>query len=171
VKHHLHRVLGPSCPTYEELSTLIIQIEACLNSRPLTAISSSPDDLNALTPGHFLTGAALNAVPEADLLPLKTGRLDRWQMIQQMHQQFWTRWANEYVTRLQNRPKWLQQRSNIQQDDLVIIKDEKMGPHKWKLARVLILHPGPDGIARVATLNCRRRNQTSTGETLSSTHR
>jgi hypothetical protein len=152
VKHHLHRVLGPSCPTYEELSTLIIQNEACLNSRPLTAISSSPDDLNALTPGHFLTGAALNAVPEADLLPLKTGRLDRWQMIQQMHQQFWTRWANEYVTRLQNRPKWLQQRSNIQQDDLVIIKDERMGPQKWKLARVLILHPGPDGIARVATL-------------------
>jgi hypothetical protein len=77
VKHHLHRVLGPSCPTYEELSTLIIQIEACLNSRPLTAISSSPDDLNALTSGHFLTGAALNAVKEADLLPLKTGRLDR----------------------------------------------------------------------------------------------
>jgi transposase InsO family protein len=152
VKHHLHRVLGPSLPTYEELSTLIIQIEATLNSRPLTAVSSSPDDLTALTPGHFLTGAALNAVPEADLLHLKTGRLDRWQMIQHMHQQFWTRWANEYITRMQNRPKWLQQRTTIKKDDLVIIKDERMGPQKWKMARVIILHPGADGIARVATL-------------------
>ncbi|EFN70688.1 hypothetical protein EAG_00141, partial [Camponotus floridanus] len=51
-KHHLRRVIGESTLTFEEMSTLLAQIEACLNSRPLQALSDDPDDLSALTPGH-----------------------------------------------------------------------------------------------------------------------
>jgi len=48
--------------TYEELSTLFCQTEAVLNSRPLGAHSMDcNDDYNALTPGRFLIGRALNA--------------------------------------------------------------------------------------------------------------
>ncbi|GFX58375.1 integrase catalytic domain-containing protein [Trichonephila clavipes] len=39
--------------SYEELLTLITQIEAILNSRPLTPLSSDVDDLEVLTPAHF----------------------------------------------------------------------------------------------------------------------
>ena len=54
-KYHLHRVVGTQRLTYEELATVTCQIESCLNSRPLTAIISHPNDgISVLTPGHFL---------------------------------------------------------------------------------------------------------------------
>lgn len=49
-KPHLRPVLGEATLTYEEMSTLLAQIEACLNSRPLQALTDDPDDLAALTP-------------------------------------------------------------------------------------------------------------------------
>lgn len=41
-KHHLRRVIGETKLTYEEMATLLSQIEACLNSRPLQALSDDP---------------------------------------------------------------------------------------------------------------------------------
>ncbi|GFV42130.1 integrase catalytic domain-containing protein [Trichonephila clavipes] len=45
---------------FEECSTLLIQIEACLNSRPLIELSPDPSDFNALTPAHFLEGGPIH---------------------------------------------------------------------------------------------------------------
>lgn len=77
--------------TYEEMATLLTQIEACLNSRPLSALSDDPADITALTPGHFLIGSTLKAVPEPSLLDVTMSRLSRWQQLQQMRDHFWTR--------------------------------------------------------------------------------
>ena len=54
--------------TYEELSTVLAQIEACLNSRPLVALPHPEDRIEVLAPGHFLIGAALEAVPDMESL-------------------------------------------------------------------------------------------------------
>ncbi|XP_011879793.1 PREDICTED: uncharacterized protein LOC105568594, partial [Vollenhovia emeryi] len=51
-KFHLRRVVGDHLLTYEEMTTLLTQIEAVLNSRPLCALTDDPDDLNVLTPAH-----------------------------------------------------------------------------------------------------------------------
>ena len=63
-KHHIRRIVGPQKLTYEKFSTTICQVEACLNSRPLLAITShDTDGVSTLTPGHFLVGRPLTAYP------------------------------------------------------------------------------------------------------------
>jgi len=67
VKGHLRKILGNAMLTYEELYTVLVRIEACLNSRLITPLSSDPTDLKALIPGHFLIGGSFNCIPEADI--------------------------------------------------------------------------------------------------------
>ncbi|XP_071580460.1 uncharacterized protein [Temnothorax nylanderi] len=81
-KHHLRRVIGETTLTFEELSTFLAQVEAWLNSRPLQALSDDPDDVSALTPGHFLIGAPLLDVPEPSLTEKNDNALSRWQHLQ-----------------------------------------------------------------------------------------
>ncbi|XP_044760248.1 uncharacterized protein LOC123317705 [Coccinella septempunctata] len=64
IKYHLKRTIGNHTLTYEELSTLLCQIEACLNSRPLIALSEDTEEIDVITPGHFLIGHPLKAIPE-----------------------------------------------------------------------------------------------------------
>ncbi|XP_075163287.1 uncharacterized protein LOC142235924 [Haematobia irritans] len=153
-KHHLRRIMKDRLLTYEELSTLLAQIESCLNSRPLCPISSDPADSNALTPAHFLIGEATNCIPDDDLLEINIDRLSRWKMVERLKQNFWHRWHKEYLCRLQSRPKWNKIERNIRVGDLVLLLHERSVPGQWPLARVEQLHPGPDGLVRVVTLYC-----------------
>ena len=67
MKFHLRRVVGPQKLTFEEMMTVLSQIEACLNSRPLTcATSHSEDGVDVLTPGHYLIGRPLCSLPSHD---------------------------------------------------------------------------------------------------------
>ena len=59
MKYHLKRIVSTVRLTYEEMSTVLTQIEACLNSRPLVPLTCNEDGLEALTPGHFLIGIDL----------------------------------------------------------------------------------------------------------------
>ncbi len=152
IKYHIHRVMGSSRYTYEELLTLVTQIEALLNSRPLVPASSDPCDLQALTPAHLLNGSPLTTIPDPDLGGISEGRLSRWQHIQQQKQHFWRRWSREYITRLQQRPKWMKFQQQLKVNDMVIIKDDNLPPSKWNLGRVISVHPGSDDIIRVATI-------------------
>lgn len=151
-KFHLKRVLGATSLTFEDFNTVIIQIEACLNSRPIMSMSSDPNDLEALTPGHFLIGCPLMATVEPDLQHLQENRLSRFQRIQHAYQQFWTRWSKEYLPQLQERSKWKTQQHNIQINAMVLIKDDNLPPLQWSLGRVTAIHAGPDDVVRVVTL-------------------
>ncbi|XP_029165864.1 uncharacterized protein LOC114936737 [Nylanderia fulva] len=103
VKHYLRRILGDHALTYEELSTLLCQIEACLNSRPVCPLSSDASDLVALTPGHFLVGEALCTLPEAPEIDRHSA--SRWRLILVIKESFWRRWHSEYLHQLQQRSK------------------------------------------------------------------
>lgn len=151
-KYHLTRIVGKAHLTFEEMSTILAQIESILNSRPLTPISNDPRDLESLTPGHFLIGRNLTSFPERDISEINENRLSIYQRLTQMHQQFWKRWSVEYLNRLQNRPKWLTLSENLKPNDLVILKDENLTPLYWPLARIIEVLPGKDNKVRVVKI-------------------
>jgi len=77
LKYHWKRnvgIVGKALLTFEEFSTLLTQTEVCLNSRPLIALSSEPNDPCYLSPGHFLT-----SLPEPDFTSTAMNSLSRWQ--------------------------------------------------------------------------------------------
>lgn len=78
LKYHLRRILGAHTLTFEELTTLVCQIEACLNSRPLGPLSALLDAYETLTPGHFLIGSALTTRPKPSVIHIKENRLSRF---------------------------------------------------------------------------------------------
>ncbi|XP_011884048.1 PREDICTED: uncharacterized protein LOC105571185, partial [Vollenhovia emeryi] len=127
-KHHLRRVIGETTLTFEEMSTLLSQIEACLNSRPLQALSDDPDDVSALSPGHFLIGAPLLAVPEPTLVEARESTLSRWQHVQQMRDHFLRRWSCEYLHSLTSRPKWQVQDAAPHVGDLCLLRHDVTNP-------------------------------------------
>ncbi|XP_054272911.1 uncharacterized protein LOC128993174 [Macrosteles quadrilineatus] len=152
----LRRVAGDTPLTYEELTTWFIRIEAVLNSRPLCPLSSSPEETEFLSPGHFLIGTSLLATPEPSLLDTKVSSLSRWQLLLRMTQHFWQRWRVEYLTFLQKRNKWTKNYENAKVGDLVLLKEPNAPVLQWPLARITHVHPGEDGIVRVLTVKCGR---------------
>lgn len=132
--------------------TLLCQIEACLNSRPLGPLSLEPLDFEYLTPEHFLIGAPLIAIPEPSLLELNETRLNRWQLVQRMRERFWRLWSTDYLLQLQQRHSWPKPCKNIEVGELVLLRNDNLPPSKWELGRVIESHPGKDGLVRVVTV-------------------
>ncbi|XP_062541978.1 uncharacterized protein LOC134209976 [Armigeres subalbatus] len=88
VKTALKKEIGLQQLTHNDFTTLLVQITAALNSRPLSPLSDDPTEFEALTPAHFLIGSAMKALPEPNLTKIPTNRLDHYQQTQQMMQRF-----------------------------------------------------------------------------------
>lgn len=112
--------------TFDKMSTLLAQIEACLNSRPKTALTTDINDLESLTPGQLLIGAPLNMIPEPSVLELNDNTLDHFQSIQKGLQTFWKRFYTEYSHAQHPRKKCYKPQENIAIGDSVVVIDEKM---------------------------------------------
>nr|CAI5870042.1 unnamed protein product [Callosobruchus analis] len=149
-KHHLKRVMANNAFTFEELYTIITRVEAILNSRPLTPLSQDPDDIQALTPGHFLIGRSLTSLPELTVTSLPVNRLSRWQLVQAIIQHYWTRWHKEYISELQTRQTWKKDgANNLKVGSLVLLKEDGVPVQDWRLGRIVEMQPGADGRVRV----------------------
>ena len=164
-KHHLKRVMGEQSLTFEEMTTVVIQIEACLNSRPLLEQTShSTDGIQPITPAHLLIGKAMKAYPEAELDPKTTCR-GRWVLCQSIVQAFWSRWSQEHLRLLQRRNKWTKTQPNLAEGDLVLMKDSSSFSTHWGIARVPQVFPGTDGLVRTVEVKvCKAVLPTKTGK-------
>lgn len=152
IKYHLKRICGDRSYTYEEWSTVLIEIEGILNSRPLCAYTSDKDDLTAITPNHFLNGDISRALPETDVDVSNKDLPTHLRELMQLKKMFWRQWSSEYLNQLQSRPKWLQTTPNLEINNLVLIKDERLPPLNWLMGRIVEIHPGRDGLVRVASV-------------------
>ncbi|XP_043499919.1 uncharacterized protein LOC122522697 [Polistes fuscatus] len=152
-KHHLIRIIGDTLLGYEALLTHVLEIEAILNSRPITPLSNDSNDLRALTPGYFLIGDSFTSLPEDDYRDIPSERLSQWKHVQQMKQHFWNRWNKEYLNEQTIRKKWHRGTTDdISPGTLVILCVDNSPPLKWPLRRVTEVHKGSNGIARVVTV-------------------
>lgn len=157
VKTLLVHFLGKELLYFEEMSTILVQIEAVLNSRPLTVLTEDPNDLTALTPGHFLIGRPLTELAEPDLTDLNINRLTRFQYLSRLKQEFWQRWSKDYLNQLQMRFKW-HYKVDVRLGQVVVIVEDNVPATQWPMGRITKLHPGKDNIVRVVTI------QTKNGE-------
>ncbi|XP_043475869.1 uncharacterized protein LOC122507309 [Leptopilina heterotoma] len=160
MKAKLVKLFGSSTPTYEELSTAIYQISAILNSRPLTPITEHIDDLNVLTPAHFLIGGSFSAIPQPSLCHLKQNQLSRWQHMLQCTESFWNQWLNDYLRTLQQRFKWQDVEDSIIVGQMVLLRRPNVPPTKWVLGRIIEIKRSSDNLDRVVKV------KTSTSEYL-----
>lgn len=162
MKYHFIRVVGQKVLTHNQLTTLLAQIEAILNSRPLYPLTDDPNDVQALTPGHFLIGEPL-------VLPLPFAIDDQsqakgvklWRERQIMLGHIWKRWKEEYLSTLQERKKWRKEKDSLKIGQLVLLKSENFPPAQWGTGRITELIPSRDGlvrsvVVRTATNNLKR---------------
>ena len=117
----------------ESLRTLLCEVEAVVNSRPLTTETlRDPLSLLPLTPSTLLTGKTKLILPP----PGKFKREDvyckrRWRCVQHIANEFWTRWSQEYLQSLQARQKWTRQRRNHAEGVIVLLKDDNNCRNEW----------------------------------------
>ena len=149
MKAHLKRVVGETKLTFEEFTTILTQIEACLNSRPLAPLPCNGDTLESLTPGHFLIGRPLQALPDPPESYREIALLKRWHLCQSMVRHFWKRWSSEYINIIHRFNKWHFPTRNLKIDDIVVLHDDKLIPTRWPLGRIIKTYPGKDSLVRV----------------------
>ena len=118
------KAVGSLILNFEEATTILTQTEAILNSRPLHPIDTLPDNgVDVLTPGHFLIGRPLTALPPLNTTTGKSTSLRRWNHIQKVNDEFWVRWSGEYINHLNKTRKWLTPGRNLCAGDIVICKE------------------------------------------------
>jgi hypothetical protein len=119
---------------------------------------NDPNDLNPITPGHFLIGEPLTSISERDLTTTRINRLTQWQRVEQMRQHFWYRWQREYLVQNINRFKQLRGSGSrpstpaLEVGSIVILVEDNTPPLQWKLGRIVELHPRSDGVVRVVSV-------------------
>lgn len=80
--------IGERLLTFEEFATLLKRIEAELNSQPLTAMTDDPNDMEAITPAHFLCGEAIIRPLGPSVREIPWNRPKAWGLLHRMEQQF-----------------------------------------------------------------------------------
>ncbi len=162
-KRCLRKIVGQGKLYYDELRTVLVEVEAVINSRPLTYLSAENLD-EPLTPSHFLCGRRILSLPddlsEQDVneeeFTLTQPDLSRRLRYLAMLNQFWKRWKEEYFLELRDAHR----RHGGKYDavppavgDVVLVEDEDKPRSLWKFARVSRLIIGRDGRPRGAVLH------------------
>ncbi|XP_065062391.1 uncharacterized protein LOC135689168 [Rhopilema esculentum] len=167
IKSCLKKNLSKAKLSYDEIQTIIIQIESVLNSRPLTYLYSSELE-EPLTPSHLVIGRRLLSLPERyfeeDIDYNETADVarKREQHVARVFQHYWRRWKKEYLIDLREYhkvPNKTRDRPNINIGDVVTVQDENIRNRiEWKLGRVADLIIGRDDVTRGARIQLANGN-------------
>ncbi|KAJ8011745.1 hypothetical protein DPEC_G00061450 [Dallia pectoralis] len=143
---------------------MLVEVEAVLNSRPLSYVDSDALEPQPLTPSHFLVGKRLTSLAPKSMFPpsqaTNVSREDmsrRWRYRQRLMTTFWNRWRKDYLLDLKSAHKCdLPTPTVLRVGDVILIGEDNTPRQTWKMARITELFPGRDGLVR----SCRVRTST-----------
>ena len=163
-KKCLRKMIGQSTLTYDGLHTAVVEVEAILNSRPISYVSAN-DLEEPLTPSHLMVGRRLLSLPDnlyyersdIDYSPRITPEVftRRMKYLNVLLDQFWKRWTTEYLVSLREIHNVTRKRNSsiqITKGDVVIVHDERKPRRFWALGRVEQTLPGRDDQIRSAVV-------------------
>jgi transposase InsO family protein len=147
-KSALRKSVGTRRLTRRELEAVLLEIEACVNSRPLTVVH---DGSATLTPAHFLIGRS-HMFEKPDSSESKEGSLIERKVLKDVAlNKFWDIWSKNYLRNLPVHGK--EKGSDISVGSLVLVRDDAQPRLTWPIAVVTQVFPGRDQIVR----SCRVR--------------
>jgi len=136
-------------PSPKVFQTLLFEVAGLLNCRPLTYVSSDPNDYRPLTPNDFLAKAPTQNAPAGDFCDANP--LKQYNYLQRCVNLFWDLWIKIYLQTLVVRRKWKQPKVNIRIGEAVMIMDH-LPRGTWRTGRVTEVFPGHDGLVRVVNV-------------------
>ncbi|MES9882784.1 MAG: hypothetical protein ABW185_18100 [Sedimenticola sp.] len=141
--------------THEVLVTLMAEVTAIVNARPLVPVSSDPECPEILSPAMLLTGKTntTSALGEFDMKDLYKAQ---WRSVQALADHFWSRWRREYLHTLQIRHKWHDEHSNIKLGDVILLVDDEVCRNDWPVGVIVNPLPSDDGKVRKAEVRVMR---------------
>ena len=168
VKRALRKSLGSLTLHFDQLQTLIYEISAVLNSRPLVYVSEDINSNFSLTPGHFLTLNPFSGTPwfgeehsdDQEYFQKASSSdklLEKWKKGSKHIDRFWSIWRTEYLLSLRERfqtqltsPK-TQSPHQPNEGDIVLVHDD-LPRGTWKTGRIKELVKSRDGELRTAVI-------------------
>ena len=154
--------LAPGNLTHEVLTTLMAEVSAIINARPLVPISTDPEAPEVLTPASLLTQKSTSLTAPPGDFNSKDLLRSQWRRVQHLADNFWSRWRKEYLAAIQLRRKWQCDCPDLEVGNVVLLRSKDTGRNSWPLARITKTYKSPDGKVRsveVATaVNGQRRN-------------
>ena len=156
MKKSLAAVLPSAGPLWEEeFNTCLVVCEGLLNSRPISYVSSDPNDFSPLTPAHFLMQAGYQDIAAVTgFKPTRQELCDRWLHIQRALDRLWSRFIQEVVPQMNKMNAWTTKRKELQAGDIVVLLENKVRGI-WPIGKITETYKNKqDGHVRRAKVLC-----------------
>ena len=149
VKRSLKKSIGRSSLTYEQLNTLIVEVEAIINARPLTYIADDQDGISGyLSPSHLIYGRRITAMPNSEIFEVVStyqSLTKKLKYHRHLLNQFTNHWRRDYLLNLRESYTLKVKKGGgqmIKKGDVVLLKNDTSKRLFWKLAIVSDLLEG-----------------------------
>ena len=148
-KAAFYKVIGKSSLTFDELTETVLDVEICMNNRPLGYLEDDVE-LPVLTPNCFLLQRPNDLPENHPHLEENRDLRKRAKFLQRVKDSLWNRWTREYLTSLRERHRLLKakEEKHPSEGDIVLIKGEDKNRNRWKMGRVTRLIHGRDQVVR-----------------------
>jgi len=156
VKKCLRKSVGRSTLCFDQLNNLLVEIEAIVNSRPLTYVYSDSGISYALSSSHLLHGRRLTATNNSahhEIVSTYNSLALRHKQQKHLFDQFLNIWQKNYLLNLHEHYS-IKMRQNkksiIAVGDVMVLKNDSTKRHFWRIAVAQQLLTGSDGVVRAA---------------------